>query len=145
MAARPPASVRGPEIIAERLPLIVVADDDAVTRDLLASILRLNGYDVMTCADGQEAVERVGQGGIDLVLLDARMPRLSGLEACRVLKGMTADAFLPVVIATVKTDPTSRVEGLKIGADDYVCKPFEEGELLARVRAMIRIKRLYDE
>jgi diguanylate cyclase (GGDEF)-like protein len=87
----------------------------------------------------------VGKGGIDLVLLDAMMPRLSGLDACRVLKGMTADGFLPVIIATVKTDPSSRVEGLKIGADDYVCKPFEEGELLARVAAMVRIKRLYDD
>jgi two-component system cell cycle response regulator len=144
MAARPPASARGSEVIAERLPLIVVADDDAVTRDLLASILKLNGYDVVTCVDGQEAVERVGKGGVDLVLLDALMPRLSGLEACRILKGMTVDAFLPVLIATVKTDPASRVDGLKIGADDYVCKPFEEGELLARVRAMIRIKRLHD-
>ena len=84
------------------------------------------------------------EAGVDLVLLDAVMPRLSGLEACRVLKGMTADTFLPVVISTVKTDPSSRVEGLKIGADDYVCKPFEEGELLARIRAMIRIKRLHD-
>jgi len=126
-------------------PLLVVADDDAVTRDLLATILRANGYEVVTCIDGQEAVDRVGKGGIDLVLLDAMMPRLSGLDACRVLKGMTADGFLPVIIATVKTDPSSRVEGLKIGADDYVCKPFEEGELLARVAAMVRIKRLYDD
>jgi two-component system, cell cycle response regulator len=145
MAARPPAPARSTEPLAERRPLILVADDDAVTRDLLASILQANGYEVVTCVDGQEAVQRVGKGGIDLVLLDAMMPRLSGLEACRVLKGMTVDAFLPVVIATVKTDPTSRVEGLKIGADDYVCKPFEEGELLARVRAMIRIKRLHDD
>jgi two-component system cell cycle response regulator len=145
MVARPPASARGTEIIAERRPRIVVADDDAVTRDLLAAILSANGYDVTTCVDGQDAVEKVGDGGIDLVLLDAMMPRLSGLEACRVLKGMTVDSFLPVLVATVKTDPASRVEGLKVGADDYVCKPFEEGELLARVRAMIRIKRLYDD
>jgi diguanylate cyclase (GGDEF)-like protein len=58
---------------------------------------------------------------------------------------MTADGFLPVLLATVKTDPASRVEGLKVGADDYVCKPFEEGELLGRVKAMVRVKRLYDE
>ncbi len=144
MAARPPASVRGLELRVERPPLVVVADDDDVTRDLLASVLEANGCDVVTCADGQEAVERVGKGGVDLVLLDAVMPRLSGLEACRVIKGMTADAFLPVLIATVRTDPSSRVDGLKIGADDYVSKPFEEGELLARVRGMIRIKQLYD-
>jgi diguanylate cyclase (GGDEF)-like protein len=124
---------------------VVVADDDAITRELLANLLRASGYEVQAVADGQEAVERVAKGGVDLVLLDAMMPKLSGLDACRLLKGMTADTFLPVIIATVKTDPTSRVEGLKIGADDYVCKPFEEGELLARVSGMLKIKRLYDE
>src|SRR4029079_16424736 len=107
---------------------------------------------------GQVAVERVGRGGVDLVLLDILMPRLSGLEACRllkgmnsgtlfpvrVLKGMTSDTFLPVLLVTVKTDSASRVEGLKIGADDYVCKPFDEDELLARVEAMLRIKRLHE-
>ncbi len=125
--------------------MVVVADDDAVTRDLLGAVLKANGFHVVPCEGGQEAVERVAKGGVDLVLLDAVMPRLSGLEACRVIKGMTSDGFLPVVLATVKTDPSSRVEGLKSGADDYVCKPFEEAELLGRVRAMLRIKRLHDE
>jgi diguanylate cyclase (GGDEF)-like protein len=123
---------------------LLVADDDRLTRDLLASILRSHGYVVETCEDGQEAVERVSRGGIELALLDIMMPRLSGLEACRLLKGMTNETFLPVVLVTVKTDSASRVEGLKIGADDYVCKPFEEKELVARVEAMLRIKRLHD-
>jgi len=123
---------------------LLVADDDRLTRELLASILRAHGYLVETCEDGQEAVERVSRGGIDLALLDIMMPRLSGLEACRLLKGMTNESFLPVVLVTVKTDSASRVEGLKIGADDYVCKPFEEKELVARVEAMLRIKRLHD-
>ncbi len=126
------------------LHTIVVAEDDRLTRDLLAEMLRSHGYHVEAFADGQAAVERVGQGGIDLVLLDILMPRLSGLEACRLLKSMTSDSFLPVVLVTVKTDTASRVEGLKIGADDYVCKPFDEGELLARVEAMLRIKQLHD-
>jgi len=121
-----------------------VADDDRLTRELLASILRGHGYVVETCDDGQEAVERVSRGGVSLALLDIMMPRLSGLEACRLLKGMTNETFLPVVLVTVKTDSASRVEGLKIGADDYVCKPFEEKELVARVEAMLRIKRLHD-
>jgi diguanylate cyclase (GGDEF)-like protein len=124
---------------------IVVADDDRLARELLAGILRSAGHVVEPVEDGQEAVERVAQGGVDLVLLDIVMPRLSGLEACRLLKGMTLDNFLPVVLVTVKTDTASRVEGLRIGADDYVCKPFEEAELLARVAAMLRIKRLHDQ
>ena len=145
MAARtPPQTSDNAPLSAAKRPLIIVADDDPLTRDLLASMLRSNGYDVVAVADGQEAVERVAKGGGDLVLLDAMMPRLSGLEACRLLKGMTSDTFLPVLIATVKTDPSSRVDGLKVGADDYVCKPFEEGELLGRIAGMLRIKRLYD-
>jgi two-component system cell cycle response regulator len=123
---------------------IVVADDDRITRELLATMLRNQGYVVETVPDGQAAVERVGKGGVDLVLLDILMPRLSGLEACRLLKGMTSDTFLPVVLVTVKTDSASRVEGLKIGADDYVSKPFDERELSARVEAMLRIKKLHD-
>lgn len=128
-----------------RPPLIIIADDDRITRELLASILRANAYDVEVVSDGQEAVERVAKGSADLLLLDVMMPRMNGLEACRLIKGMTADTFLPILLVTVKTDPASRVEGLKIGADDYVCKPFEEGELLARVQAMLRIKHLYDD
>ncbi|MET0793962.1 MAG: diguanylate cyclase [Polyangiaceae bacterium] len=123
---------------------IVVAEDDRITRELLSGMLRKHGFNVEAVPDGQVAVERVAKGGVDLVLLDILMPRLSGLEACRLLKGMTSDTFLPVVLVTVKTDSASRVEGLKIGADDYVCKPFDEDELLARVEAMLRIKRLHD-
>jgi two-component system cell cycle response regulator len=124
---------------------IVVADDDRIARDLLSGILRNAGHTVETVNDGQEAIERVSQGGFDLVLLDIVMPRLSGLEACRILKSMTFEGFLPVVLVTVKTDTQSRVEGLRIGADDYVCKPFEEQELIARVTSMLRIKRLHDQ
>jgi two-component system cell cycle response regulator len=123
---------------------IVIADDDGITRRMLSEMLKRHGFVVDTVADGQAAVERVGQGGVDLVLLDILMPRLTGLEACRLLKGMSTDSFLPVVLVTVKTDTASRVEGLKIGADDYVCKPFDEDELIARVEAMLRIKRLHD-
>lgn len=123
---------------------IVVADDDRITRDLLAGMLRAHGFAVETVPDGQVAVERVARGGVDLVLLDILMPKLTGLETCRLLKSMTSDMFLPVVLVTVKTDTASRVEGLKIGADDYVCKPFDEGELIARVEAMLRIKKLND-
>ncbi len=122
-----------------------MADDDRISRELLAGILRTAGHTVDAVEDGQEAVERVAQGGVDLVLLDIVMPRLSGIEACRLLKGMTLDTFLPVVLVTVKTDTASRVEGLRIGADDYVCKPFEEAELLARVASLLRIKRVHEQ
>src|SRR5690606_15761411 len=124
--------------------LIVVADDDRVTRTMLERVLTANGYRVETVADGQAAVVRAAGGDVDLLLLDHVMPRMSGLEACRLIKAGAGDNFLPVVLITIKTDTASRVEGLRIGADDYVCKPFDEGELLARIEAMLRIKHLHD-
>src|SRR5262245_12247356 len=108
-------------------------------------MLRANGYLVETFDDGQALVERVGKGEIDLVLLDVLMPRLSGLEACRIIKGMSQESFTPVILLTVRSDTQSRVDGLRIGADDYVGKPFDERELLARVEAMLRIKKLHDQ
>ncbi len=142
---RPRSLASGSDSAELKPARIVVADDDRVTRELLANALRNAGHTVEVVEDGQEALERVGQGGVDLVMLDIVMPRLGGLEACRLIKGMTAEGFLPVVLCTVRTDTASRVEGLRIGADDYVCKPFEEAELNARVAAMLRIKRLHDQ
>ena len=145
---RPRALVSGVELrpAAGAAPAhIVVADDDSAALELLAGLLRAAGHVVDAVEDGQAAVDRVAQGGIDLVLLDLIMPRLSGLEACRVLKGMTLDGFLPVILVTTRPDTTSRIEGLRIGADDYVAKPYEEVELLARVDGMLRIKRLHDQ
>lgn len=134
-----------PDSTELRLPRILVADDDRASREALASCLRSGGYLIEAFESGQEVLDRAMQGGIDLVLLDVLMPRLSGLETCRMLKAIGAEAFVPVVLVTAKTDTASRVEGLRIGADDYICKPVEELELLARVSAMLRIKRMYDE
>lgn len=125
-------------------PRVVIADDDRVTRELVAGLLRGHGLEVEMFENGKQAVDRVGQGGVDLVLLDIVMPGLSGIDCCRLIKTMTQDAFLPVMLVTAKADTESRVEGLRIGADDYVCKPFDERELFARVNAMLRIKRLHD-
>src|SRR6185436_1465807 len=123
---------------------IVLAEDDRLTREKTTEVLRAQGYVVEAVEDGQLAIEMVGRGGVDLVLLDVMMPKMSGLETCRVVKSMQRDSFLPVMLLTVKSDTASRVEGLKIGADDYVCKPFDEPEFLARIDAMLRIKKLHD-
>lgn len=135
-SARPAADVPEPG------GCVLVADDDRATREQLAAILRAGGHTVELCEDGQEAVSRVAQGGIDLVLLDVMMPRLSGTEACRLLKSVAAGTFLPVMLVTGRNDPASRVEGLRLGADDYVGKPFDPAELSARVAAMLRIRRI---
>lgn len=123
---------------------VLVADDDANTRELVASTLRASGYEVETAQDGQEAVERVSRGELDIVLLDAVMPRLSGVDACRTIKGLKGDDFVPIALMFAKTDPKSRIEALKIGADGYVCKPFEQTELLLCVSSALRVKRAHD-
>jgi len=123
---------------------VLVADDDAATRDLIASTLRASGYEVETAVDGHDAVQRFARGGLDVVLLDAVMPRMSGMDACRTMKGLRGDDFVPIALVFAKTDPKSRVEALKIGADAYVCKPFEQTELLLCVSSALRVKRAHD-
>lgn len=128
---------------AEETACVLVADDDPATLELIATTLRSSGYEVETANDGQTAVERVARGGIDVVLLDAVMPRLSGFDACRTIRGLGGD-FVPVALVFAKTDPKSRIEALRIGADGYVCKPFEQTELLLCVSSALRIKRAHD-
>lgn len=128
----------------EKPPHILIADDDRVTREYVGGLLRGHGMKVETVENGQQAVSRARDGSIDLVLLDIMMPGLDGLDSCRLIKSITQDGFLPVILLTGKTDTDSRVAGLRIGADDYVCKPFDERELLARVTNMLRIKRMHD-
>ena len=124
---------------------IVLADDDRVTREYVAGLLRGHGYEVTAVDGGQKVLERVRGGGVTLVLLDVVMDGISGIDACRMLKSTTQGSFLPVILLTARSDTDSRVEGLRIGADDYICKPFDERELLARVANMIRIKQMHDE
>lgn len=123
----------------------MLAEDDRLTREQVASLLRAHGHKVEAFESGQPALDRVGKGGVDLVLLDIVMPGLSGIDICRLIKSMTEPGLLPVILLTARADTDSRVEGLRIGADDYVCKPFDERELVARANNMLKIKRLHDE
>lgn len=141
VAAR--SSVVSDDESSEETARVLVADDDPATLELIASTLRESGYEVETAPDGQAAVERVARGGIDVVLVDAVMPRMSGFDACRTIRGLGGD-FVPVALVFAKTDAKSRVEALRIGADGYVCKPFEQTELLVCVSSALRIKRSHD-
>lgn len=129
---------------------MLVADDDATTRALLADMLGAEGYDVETAEDGQIAVERFTRADFDVVLLDVVMPRLSGIDACRVLKGSRLEGVrdrpneVPVVLAFARTDTKSRIEAIGVGADACVTKPFEPVEVLAEVASALEVKRLRD-
>ncbi len=115
---------------------ILVVDDEPGIREVLASSLEFEGYAVRTAPDGWAALAAVETGRPDLVVLDVLMPGMDGLTACRRLR--QADPTLPVLMLTARDLTWDRVAGLDAGADDYLAKPFELDELLARVRALLR-------
>ncbi len=124
---------------------ILVVDDTPQNVKLLGDLLGARGYTVMTASSGQEALDRVEAERPDLVLLDVVMPQMSGYEVCRKIRENPAMAILPVVMVTALDPAQERLKGLEAGADDFLTKPINQPELLARVRSLLRIKRLYDE
>jgi two-component system response regulator MprA len=114
---------------------ILVVEDDAAIADVLRRMLRQEGHEVRSAEDGVEALELAESFIPDLVILDLGLPKLDGVEVCRRLR---AESDAPILILTARTDTDDRVEGLDSGADDYLVKPFERKELLARMRALLR-------
>jgi two-component system response regulator MtrA len=114
---------------------ILLVEDDPSIREITALGLRNAGFDVDVAGDGQQGLERFRDGTYDLILLDVMLPRLDGLELCRAIRRTST---VPVVMLTARADTIDVVVGLEAGADDYVKKPFEVPELVARVRAAIR-------
>ncbi|MER7545660.1 response regulator transcription factor [Spirillospora sp. NPDC127506] len=115
---------------------ILVVDDEPAVRESLTSSLEFEGYLVAGAADGVAALDQVERRAPDLVVLDVLMPRMDGLTACRRLRAL--GATMPVLMLTARDMVGDRVTGLDAGADDYLAKPFELDELLARVRALLR-------
>lgn len=122
---------------------VLVVDDVPENVRLLEAILTSHGYAVISAASGREALDRVMADPADLVLLDIQMPEMNGYEVCRRLREVPATEFLPVVMVT-SSDSEVRSEAIEAGADDFITKPFNQQELLARVRSLIRIKRYHD-
>lgn len=116
-------------------PIVLVAEDDASIRELLAHHLQRDGFEVVTVADGNAAL-RTARELADIVLLDVGLPVIDGLEVARVLRRDNND--VPIVMLTARSDEIDRVLGLELGADDYICKPFSPREVVARVKAVLR-------
>jgi adenylate cyclase len=124
---------------------ILVVDDTPANVKLLGDLLAVKGYDVVTAPNGEEGLKRLAADRPDLVLLDIMMPGMNGYEVCRAIRSDPAHGVLPVVMVT-SLDPTQeRIKGLEAGADDFLTKPINQPELLARVRSLLRIKELYDQ
>jgi two-component system cell cycle response regulator len=124
---------------------ILVVDDSRVQQERMVEVLSREGYQVVTAAAGGEAVKKAAAEAPDLVLLDLVLPDMDGLEVLRIMKAAAGDHFLPIILLSVRSDLDSRVAGLRIGADDFLAKPFADAEVLARTAAMLRIKQLQDQ
>jgi adenylate cyclase len=126
------------------MPTVLVADDREENVELVRNLLTIEGYQVVSAADGQEALEMTYKHLPDLVILDLNMPRLNGYEVCERLKRDAKTAGIPVLMLTAWSDTDQRIKGLQVGAEDYLAKPFDYRELLMRVEARLRTKQEAD-
>lgn len=117
---------------------ILVVDDELAISELVSEALKRQGFRVETASDGDTALEKAETTLPDLILLDLMLPRLDGWEVCRRLKSQAATRKIPIMMLTARRDEREVIAGLEIGADDYLKKPFSLGELIARVKALLR-------
>lgn len=120
------------------MPRILVVEDEAALATLLTYNLEKAGFAVSVAATGEDALLALAEAPPDLVLLDWMLPHVSGIEICRRIRRDPATRDLPVIMLTARTEEADRIRGLETGADDYVAKPFSPGELIARVRGLLR-------
>ena len=114
---------------------VLVVDDEAMVTEVVGRYLQREGFEVALACDGEEALRLAQENRPDLVVLDLMMPKVDGLEVCRALR---RDTQIPIIMLTAKGEEIDRILGLELGADDYVVKPFSPGELVARVKAVLR-------
>jgi CheY-like chemotaxis protein len=116
---------------------ILVAEDERDIRDLVAFTLRFAGYEVFTAANGEEAVQQAPQVNPDLILMDVRMPRMTGYEACRIMKQNPDLRDIPIVFLSAKGQETEIQQGLEAGAEEYLLKPFAPDQLTSHVKTIL--------
>lgn len=119
-------------------PKVLLVEDEPAQREVLSYNLKSEGFDVVTAADGDEAMLLVAEEAPDIIVLDWMLPGISGIEICRRLKSKPETRAIPVLMLSARSEEVDRVRGLETGADDYVVKPYSVLELMARVRAQLR-------
>jgi signal transduction histidine kinase len=128
-----------------RTPVVLCVDDIGANLELLESILVPRGYAVVTAANGQDALLKIRSQAIDLVLLDVMMPGMDGFEVCRQIKEDQALRNIPVIMITALSAKEDRVRGIEAGAEEFLSKPFDQTEALARIRMLLKVKGLDDD
>jgi len=121
--------------LPDQQPHVLIVDDDLDIRTLLAEYLQANGCNTLLAADGPAMWKLLADHGVDIIVLDLNLPGVDGLTLCTELRSRSE---LPIIMLTARSAPLDRVLGLEMGADDYVCKPFEPRELLSRIRSVLR-------
>jgi two-component system phosphate regulon response regulator PhoB len=124
---------------------ILIIEDETDVADLLTLNLRKASYKVSTAVDGVTGLQKARDDRPDFIILDLMLPKMSGLEVCRILKSDTATAQMPILMLTAKAEEIDRIVGLEFGADDYVTKPFSPREVVLRIRAILRRGEKADE
>ncbi|MCI0515958.1 diguanylate cyclase [candidate division KSB1 bacterium] len=124
---------------------ILVVDDVPVNIKLQRTYLTAVGYEVVAAKDGVEALEQVKVEQPDLILLDVMMPKMNGFQVCQKLKNSDDTRFIPIIMVTALNELEDKIKGIEAGADDFICKPYNKLELLARVKSLLRIKHLHDQ
>ena len=124
---------------------ILVVDDIPVNIQLMQTYLSSVGYDTVVARNGEEALVQVKDHQPDLLLLDVMMPKMDGFETCRLLKGNQETRYIPVIMVTALNEIEDKIKGIEAGADDFITKPFNKLELLARVKSLLRMKNLHDQ
>jgi putative two-component system response regulator len=125
--------------------IILVADDNEANRELVSELLSAEGYHVVCAADGRHAQQAVDSGSIDLALLDVVMPSPTGFQVCQAMKSKPETRLIPVILLTSLNSDADRIHGIMCGADDFLNKPVNKHELLARVHSLLRLKQFTDE
>jgi putative two-component system response regulator len=124
---------------------ILVADDQAANRELMEELLTLQGFKVITVPDGASALLELAKTSVDLVLMDVMMPNLNGFEVCEKMKANPETYLIPVILVTSLSNKSDQLEGIKAGADDFLSRPVDRLELMARVRSLLKLKYRTDE
>ncbi|HHY51111.1 MAG TPA: response regulator, partial [Alphaproteobacteria bacterium] len=124
---------------------VLIVDDIPTNVRLLEARLSAEYFDVLTAASGAEALDTCRRETVDIILLDVMMPEMDGFEVCRRLKSDPSTQHIPVLMITALDQPSDRVRGLEVGADDFLTKPVDDVQLMARVKSLVRLKALTDE
>lgn len=126
-------------LIEEQRPKnILIVDDDLTLLDMVESFLTKEGYNTSTCKDGTEALERISSDAFDLIVLDLKLPDIDGYEVCKRLRQDPVRRHIPIIMLTGYTTVEEKIRGIEEGADDYITKPFNLGELKARIEMVLR-------